>query len=170
MDARRILIPLLPMALAFWSVVISTMAFCSLVSLFSILTLLTMAGESALVMYISGMGEYSIQSIFSSLSSAETALIRTPLCPTAAPIGSTLSWSVLSAILALSPGIREEEMISTAPSWISGTSFSISFSRNLGEVLVSSRNIPYCGSILTKRRRALRVSPTLKLSPLIRFL
>ena len=152
------LIPDLPMAFAFWSPVILIIAFFSSAS-----TLIpcVMAGLKARVMNTSGIGEYSIQSMFSSFSSRLTALIRTPLTPTAAPIGSTFICSVFRAIFARSPGILAALIISTTPSSISGTSDAIRASKNLGEVRVSSRKSPYSGSTLTYLNKALILSPRL---------
>ena len=100
-------------------------------------------------MKTSGIGEYSTQSMFSSESSPLTALILTPFAPTAAPIGSMFGKSVFSASFALCPGILDAAIMVTDASPISGTSFSINFSKNLGEVLVSSKNIPISGSMVT---------------------
>ena len=101
------------------------------------------------------MSVYSIQSMFSPISSSLTALIRTPLTPTVAPTASTCGCVEIRAILARSPGIRADLSTITVPSAISGTSSSKSASRNFGEVRESSIWIPFSLSIFTRRTTAL---------------
>ncbi len=77
-------------------------------------------------------------SMFSLRSSRTIPMIREPLTPMQAPIGSILSSYDSTATLARSPGTRTTFLIVIRPSYISGTSCSNSFSRNSFDVLEST--------------------------------
>ncbi len=58
--------------------------------------------------------------------------MRTPFCPTHAPIGSTLGSEELTATLERTPGKRATDSTFTTPARTSGISKSNNFSTNLG--------------------------------------
>ena len=84
----------------------------------------TFAGAIAFVINISGFSSQTIISIFSPLSSFTMLEILVLLGPIQAPTGSTFLSFDHTAIFVLLPGSLEIALISTVPSYISGTSSS----------------------------------------------
>lgn len=79
-------------------------------------TVNTSEGDNACEIYTTGSLDHSTISIISPCNSSTTFLTLEPLGPTQEPIGSNPSTAVYTAILLLSPGSRETDLISTVPS------------------------------------------------------
>ncbi|MCY1369120.1 hypothetical protein D9M69_561400 [compost metagenome] len=123
--------PPLPMARETWSGFRNT---DTLSAVSSNLTLLILAGLSALEIRRLMLSVHWITSMFSFSSSRTIEWIRDPFIPTHAPTGSIRSSNDSTATLALSPGSLTIFRIEIIPSWISGISSSNNLSRKTGEV------------------------------------
>ena len=106
-------------------------------------TFVASAGASELITNVAISGLHLTISIFSPCNSFTTDWTRLPLMPTQAPTGSIELSDVCTAILALLPGSRATDIISTIPSYISGTSCMNNFAIKL--LLVLDRKI--CGPL-----------------------
>ena len=84
---------------------------------------LTLAGAKAPITNWAGSSLHKTMSTRSPASSVVTALTRVPRTPTQVPIGSTRLSCDNTAILAREPGSRAQDLISSKPCSISGTSW-----------------------------------------------
>ena len=123
----------------------------------------TLAGANAPITNWAGSSLHKTISTRSPASSLVTPLTRVPRTPTQVPIGSTrLSWES-TAILAREPGSRAQDLISSKPCSISGTSWRNNSIMNSGaerdKIIGAPRRVKSTSMIIARTR-----SPTRRFS------